>query len=101
MRDDLCTYESDDDDDDSTVAAAAAAAAAAVVDAAEPAAELLPLGGRLPATPPQPVLLTLQPAPPHLPASDGRTVVVLVLEGRLPVRRFWVVGPHRAGSPTP
>ena len=51
MRDDLCTYESDDDDD-STVAAAAAAA---VVDAAEPAAELLPLGGRLPATPPQPV----------------------------------------------
>ena len=54
MRDDLCTYESDDDDDDSTVAAAAAAA---VVDAAEPAAELLPLGGRLPATPPQPVLI--------------------------------------------
>ena len=99
MRDDLCTYESDDDDDDSTVAAAAAAAA--VVDAAEPAAELLPLGGRLPATPPQTVLLTLQPAPPHLPVSDGRTVVVLVLEGRLPVRRFGVVGPHRAGSPTP
>ena len=98
MRDDLCTYESDDDDDDSTVAAAAAAA---VVDAAEPAAELLPLGGRLPATPPQPVLVTLQPAPPHLAASDGRTVVVLVLEGRLLVRRFGVVGPHRAGSPTP
>ena len=97
MRDDLCTYESDDDDDDSTVVAAAAAAA---VDAAEPAAELLPLGGRLPATPPQPVLLTLQPEPPHLPASDGRTVVVLVPEGRLPVRRFGVVGPHRAGSPT-
>ena len=53
MRDDICTYESDDDDD-STVAAAVAAA---VVDAAGPAAELLPLGGRLPATPPQPVLI--------------------------------------------
>ena len=48
MRDDLCTYESDDDD-------STAAAAAAAVDAAGPAAELLPLGGRLPATPPQPV----------------------------------------------
>ena len=60
MRDDLCTYESDDDDDDSTVAAAAAAA---VVDAAEPQPSPLPLGEILPATPPQPVLLTLQPAP--------------------------------------
>ena len=48
----FCTYESDDDDDDSTVAAVAAAA----VDGAVPAAELLPLGGRLPAIPPQPVL---------------------------------------------
>ena len=97
MRDDLCTYESDDDDDDSTVAAAAAAA---VVDAAEPQPSPLPLGGRLPAIPPQPVLLALQPEPPHLPASDGTTGVVLVPEGRLPVRRFGVVGPHRAGSPT-
>ena len=98
MRDDLCTYESDDDDDDDSTVAAAAAAA--VVDGAVPAAELLPLGGRLPAIPPQPVLLALQPEPPHLPASDGRTGVVLVSEGRLPVRRFGVVGPHRAGSPT-
>ena len=97
MRDDICTYESDDDDD-STVAAAVAAA---VVDAAGPAAELLPLGGRLPVTPQQPVCIPLQPAPPPLAASDGRTVVVLVLEGRLPVRRFGVVGPHRGGSPTP
>ena len=37
-------------DDDSTAAAAAAA-----VDAAGPPAELLPLGGRLPVTPQQPV----------------------------------------------
>ena len=85
-------------DDDSTVAAAAAAA---VVDAAGPQPSPLPLGEILPATPPQPVLLTLQPEPPPLAASDGRTGVVLVLEGRLPVRRFGVVGPHRAGSPTP
>ena len=38
--------------DDDTAAAAAAAAA---VDAAGPPAELLPLGGRIPVTPQQPV----------------------------------------------
>ena len=97
MRDDLCTYEGDDDDDDSTVAAAAAA----VVDAAEPPPSPLPLGGRLPAPPRRPGWTPLRPAPPPLAALCGRTVVVLVLEGRLPVRRFGVVGPHSAGSPTP
>ena len=87
-------------DDDSTAAAAAAAAAAAV-DAAGLPAELLPRDGRLPAPPQQPVWIPLQPAPPPLAALDGTTWVVLVPEGRLLVRRFGVVGPHRAGSPTP
>ena len=80
---------------------AASAAAAAAVDAAGPPAELLPLGGRLPVSPQRPVCIPLRPAPPPLAALDGRTGVVLVLEGRLRVRRFGVVGPHRAGSPTP
>ena len=86
-------------DDDSTAAAAAAVAAA--VSFAGPPAELLPRDGRLPAPPQRSVWISLRPAPPPLAALDGRTGVVLVLEGRRSARRFGVVGPHQAGSLTP
>ena len=86
-------------DDDSTAAAAAAAAAA--VSFAGPQPSPLPWDEILPAPPQQPVSIPLQPAPPPLAALDGRTGVVLLLEGRRSARRFGVVGPHPAGSPTP
>ena len=73
----------------------------AAVSFAGPPAELLPLDGRLPVSPQRPVCIPLRPAPPPLAALDGTTGVVLVLEGRLRVRRFGVLGLHRAGSPTP